>query len=196
MMSTAYTNRKGQTYYLCQGTVQTGKPHYYFAREPKGGPVEQLPDGYEIHEGANGLPFLAKSHPQVIHPAELTLVEAIVAQHPRAHNYRVTAKGGRIVISERIGADPDRLVPLLERLGGVFSRRAQEAREAIDQDARSSPVMRLILVDENKRTFRAERWCYSGSINGWVDINVAGRLRRLARMLIPKLGTHAFFDLY
>jgi hypothetical protein len=34
-VSVTYTNRKGRTYYLCQGTTKTGKPRYYFAREPK-----------------------------------------------------------------------------------------------------------------------------------------------------------------
>ena len=47
-MQVTYTNRKGRTYHLCQGVTRTGKPRYYFAREPKGKPVEQIPEGYEI----------------------------------------------------------------------------------------------------------------------------------------------------
>jgi len=39
-MPVTYTNRKGHTYYLCQGVTKTGKSRYYFAREPRGEPVE------------------------------------------------------------------------------------------------------------------------------------------------------------
>jgi len=52
------TNRKGLTYYLCKGATRTGKPHYYFALEPKGEPVEQIPEGFKIGESATGLVFL------------------------------------------------------------------------------------------------------------------------------------------
>ena len=58
-MNVTYTNRKGYTYYLCRGTTKTGKPRYYFAREPKGDPVEQIPEGYEIRESVNGILVLA-----------------------------------------------------------------------------------------------------------------------------------------
>jgi hypothetical protein len=34
-MPITYTNRKGVTYHLCRGVTKTGKPRYYFAREPK-----------------------------------------------------------------------------------------------------------------------------------------------------------------
>ena len=47
-MPVTYTNRKGLTYYLCRGLTKTGKPHYYFARESKDEPVEEMPPGYAI----------------------------------------------------------------------------------------------------------------------------------------------------
>ena len=56
--------------------------------------------------------------------------------------------------------------------------------------------MRFVLVDEDTRTFLAGRWCYSGSIDDWIDVGSTGSLDRLARALVPKLGTHAFFDLH
>jgi hypothetical protein len=34
-MPITYANRKGFTYTLCQGTTKTGKPRYYFVRDPK-----------------------------------------------------------------------------------------------------------------------------------------------------------------
>src|SRR5262249_49740979 len=35
-----YTNAKGKTYYLRQGTTKTEKPKYYFSMESNGGQVE------------------------------------------------------------------------------------------------------------------------------------------------------------
>jgi hypothetical protein len=75
-MAITYTNRKGKTYHLCRGTTKTGKPCYYFAREPKGEPVEQIPDGYEIRESVNGVVSLAKTRPQQILPDERAAVDA------------------------------------------------------------------------------------------------------------------------
>jgi hypothetical protein len=34
-MPFTYTNRRGDTYYLCQSTTKTGKPRYVFAREQR-----------------------------------------------------------------------------------------------------------------------------------------------------------------
>ena len=53
-----------------------------------------------------------------------------------------------------------------------------------------------VKVDAERRTFRAERWCYLGSIDDWIDIGPLGPLDRLARQLMPKLGTEQFFELF
>jgi hypothetical protein len=54
-MPVTCTNRKGKICYLCPGTTRTGKSRYYFAREPKGEPVDEIPEGYEIRELARKL---------------------------------------------------------------------------------------------------------------------------------------------
>ena len=63
-----YTSSKGLTYrlYAEEATLKSGHSRtiYYFtsgAPKPAARPVERLPDGYEIGEGRNGLPFLRKS---------------------------------------------------------------------------------------------------------------------------------------
>jgi heptaprenylglyceryl phosphate synthase len=79
-MRITHTNRKGVTFYLGRGVTKTGKPRYFFAREPaKGEPVEAIPEGYEIVESINGVVSLAKARPALIRPEELALVEAAVA---------------------------------------------------------------------------------------------------------------------
>ncbi len=53
-MPVTYTNRKGITFYLCQGVTKTGKARYYFARQPKDAPVEDVPAGYLVRESVKG----------------------------------------------------------------------------------------------------------------------------------------------
>ena len=195
-MTITYTNRKNVTYTLCRGTTKTGKPRYYFAREPKGEPVERIPEGYEIRESVNGVVSLARARPQQIRPDERATVEAALERHPKARNYRVDVKGKRIVIYERTGADIDDLSPLLRAIGGISSARQASLQEMLDKSAHFSPVMRFTLLDEQDRTFGAERWCYLGSIDDWIHVGRTGPAKRLAQELIPRLGTDAFFDIY
>lgn len=58
-------NSRGQTYFLHkQQAISNNNRHqalYFFAREIKEYPLAEIPSGYEIYEGRNGLPFLKKS---------------------------------------------------------------------------------------------------------------------------------------
>ena len=195
-MNITYTNRKGATYYLCQGTTKTGKPRYYFAREPKDEPVLEIPHGYEIRESVNGIVSLARERPRLIRPEEEAAVTSAIQQHPKPGDYRVDIKGKRIVIYERVGADIDDLSPILRMFGGITPAKRASLQQVLDRGARFSPVMRFTLLEAQDRTFGAERWCYLGSIDDWIHVGNTGPVRRLARQLIPRLGTEAFFDLY
>jgi hypothetical protein len=194
-VSITYTNRKGWTYYLCQGTTKTGKPRYYFAREPKDELLDEIPQGWEISESVNGIVSLVKKRPAQILPKEVEAVEAAVKRHPKSHNYRVNVRHDRIEIYESTGPDADELLSHLGRTGMLFGGREQEMREVLAQDAQFTPVMRFILADRAERTFRAERWCYLGSIDDWIFVD-AGPVAKLARRMIPTLGTDAFYELF
>ena len=193
-MPITYTNHKGITYYLCRGTTKTGKPRYTFAREPKGEPLEKIPDGWEIRESVNGVISLAKKRPQQILPEEVSTVEAAVQRHPKAHNYRVSVKPDRIEIYERVGADPDDLVSELEKIG-LLAPRTTRVRAILERRVQYTPVMCFILEDEAQRIFAAERMCYRSSVDGWLNLYRYGRIDRLAQELIPTLGTEAFYEL-
>jgi hypothetical protein len=70
-MPVTYTNRKGVTYTLCRGATSTGKPRYYFAREPKGEVVEEIPEGFKISESVNGTVSLARDRPAQVRPIDV-----------------------------------------------------------------------------------------------------------------------------
>jgi hypothetical protein len=193
-MQVTYTNRSDKIYYLCRGSTKTGKPRYYFASEPRGEPVEQVPEGYEIRESVNGVVSLARTRPAKILPEEQAAVEAQVARHPKARNYRVDIRGNHIVVYERTGPDVEDLLPALRQMGGLTAGRRQSLSETLDRGTRFTPVMRFTLSDKAERTFYAERWCYQSHTDGWVGVGPDGPLRPTARQFIPLLSTDALFD--
>jgi hypothetical protein len=196
-MPVTYTNRKGQTYYLCQGLTKTGKLRYYFAREPIEGPPDQIPEGYRISESVNGVVSLVKDRPQLIMPQEVAGVETVLARHPKGCDYRVGVQKNQIVIYERLGPDIDTLSAIFGKIS-AFQSDIVKARlqEQLDKLARFSPIMRFILVDQGERKFTAERWRYMGDIDDWIDSGESEKLEKLARRLIPKLGTDDFIELF
>lgn len=196
-MPVVYTNRKGHTYYLCQGTTKTGEVRYFFARHPKDGSPDHIPEGYRISESVNGVVSLVKDRPQLILPQEVASIEAALDRHPKGRDYRVAVQKNQIVIYERLGPDAELLSAIFGELSplppGIARKRVQEQ---LDKMARFSHIMRFILDDPGDRSFKAERWCYLGDIDDWIEIGETGRLDRLARRLIPKLGTDDFFELF
>ena len=59
-------------------------------------------------------------------------------------------------------------------------------------------VLRFTLADEQDRTFRVQRRCFLGSIDGWIDLWMSGRegkLPALVRKFCPHIGQESFFEL-
>jgi hypothetical protein len=197
-MPVIYTNRKGATYILCQSETKKGKPRYFFARESKEKVLDTIPAGYEIIESVNGVVSLITTRPQLISDNELLVVQQFVNKHPKAHQYKVSRKHKQLVIHEGIGPDWVELVRDLSELmrTPLTARQEVELRERDAARKHYAAVMRFTLQDEQQRLFNAERMCYLGSVDDWIPVRVAQPLAKLARTLIPTLGTEAFFDLY
>jgi hypothetical protein len=192
-MPVTYTNRKEMTYFLCKGTTKTGKPRYFFAREPKGETVDAIPEGYRVEESVNGIVSLVKDLPRLITPEERAAVEAALNRHPKGDHYRLGVKHNQIVVYERLGPD----VEILNTMFGIFGPLDhQHVREHLDRSAQYTPIMRFILDEPEKRDYHAERWCYRGSIDDWIYAGQSGKIETLARKLIPTLGTDDFYELY
>ena len=192
-MPVSYNNRKGVTYYLCRTITKTGKPRYVFAREPKGEPLEEIPEGWRISESVTGIVSLVKDHPGKILPEETAAVEAAVDRHPKSRDYRVAVKRDWIEVYERVGPDAEEVVAGLSGFGFESIRQIEQVRDFLDRGAQFSPVLRFILVDAAQRIFRVERMCYRSSVDGWLDVHQRGPVERLAREWVPRLGTDAFF---
>ncbi|MEK9164578.1 MAG: hypothetical protein AAB342_04400 [Chloroflexota bacterium] len=198
-MPITYTNRKGRTYYLRQGVTKTGKPRYYFTAKAEGNPVDKIPEGYTIQESVNGIVSLAKDRPMLILEKETDAVNLAVKKHPKAKNYRVSVKSDRIEIYEHVGPNATDLFAAFFKEEGFpipdanMAKRLQEEERVYGQ---FTPVMRFILTDEKNRRFRAQRMCYLGSIDDWIDIAYNETVAKLVSRLIPTLGTEEFFELF
>lgn len=195
-MPITHTNRKGITYSLCQGITKTGKPRYYFAREPQGEPVRQIPPGYEIRESVNGVVSLVKSRPALIRPAELAAIEAALKRNPHARKYRVGVKQHRIEVYEPVGPDTETVLAIFQQHGfDLDPARVSDFRAHRERDSQYTPVMRFTLMEAQQRLFRAERWCYRSRVDGWMTIGQPDGIEALAQDFIPVLGTEDFFEL-
>ena len=58
-----------------------------------------------------------------------------------------------------------------------------------------SPMLQFLLEDEKRRTFTAQRYCFIGSIDDWIDIG-HGPLTTLVKRYVKHLGQESYFDLF
>ncbi len=196
-MPISHTNRKGQTFFLCQGITKTGKPRYYFSKTARADTLEQVPAGHHIEESVNGVVSLVKDRQQLILPEEIQLVEDALRRHPKGNNYRVSAKGKQIVVYERLGPDAEGMADIFGKTLSMYSR--QELLEGVqallDKNAQYSPMLHFKLVNTADRTFCAERATYVSSLPEWVNICDCGPLQELVDEIIPLLDTDEYFEL-
>ena len=193
-MPVTYINRKGYTYYLCQGVTKKGRPRYFFSREPKGTVLEEIPEGYEIRESVNGVVSLAKSKPLELLDDEIAAVQQALDSHPEARKYRKDVKPRHITIYESLGPDMGELLPDVKEVVGS----EEEARQLLEKHrdtGQFTPVLRFTLMDRDNRLFEAERMCYRGGVEDWIGIALGKPIHELCAQLIPKLGTEEFFEL-
>jgi hypothetical protein len=191
-MPITYTNRKGLTYFLCRGITKTGRPRYFFARQPRDEPMDSMPSGYQIAESVNGVVSLVKERPRLIAPEERAAIEAALIRHPKSGNYRLAVNHKQIVVYERQGPDIEGLSAVFADLGPL----PQSVMRHLERSSQFTPILRFVLHDVDQRKFIAERWCFLGSIDDWINAGDTGDIEALARKLIPLLGTEQFFDLY
>ena len=62
--------------------------------------------------------------------------------------------------------------------------------------AHYQPVMRFTLVDEERRRFGPERFCFRGSVDNWIPIGPPGSLEQLAAKYLKHLGQDSLYELY
>jgi hypothetical protein len=195
-MAITHTNRRGEVYYLHQGQTKTGKPRYHFSRKKEGPLAESIPEGYEIYERPSAQVYLRKIIPTSILPEEVEVVKAGL-RRAGLNVFLVEAEKDAIVVHMPNRSKAD-LADFVERFrGGVSPGLADKWMEDMQNDCSFSAMMRFVLTDEDKRLFRAERWCFRGSIDGWILLfdGPSGGLAKVVAAYAPHLDKESFFDL-
>ena len=183
--------RTGKTYYLHVGPGKAGKPNYYFSGKADPPLAESVPSGFEIYENVAGQVFLRRKTPQLIRNQELALVRESLNRHAEEWRYKIEVKKNAIVIYEA----PDRNGALKE-IAMPWVSDSTIKRLAIE-GASYMAVMRFVLVDQEKRLFLAERFCFRGSVDDWIDIGgPAQTLPAVLRKFVKHLGKESLFELY
>ena len=184
-MPITHVNAKGKTYYLHQGTTKTGKPKYHFSPKSEGNLVEAIPEGYEIYEHPNTQAFLRQAQPKIITDAERQVVDDGMRKYSGVSHYKLDVKGKEILIytaDQNMGALND----ILQSFPGAMGKREQ-VEGILNQSAHYSPVMKFELIDENKRLFVTQRFCYRGSIDDWIYIGSSGELKLLVSRYVKHI---------
>lgn len=187
----SYTNRKGQTYYLCAATTKSGKRRYVMAKTPEGA-LTELPVGHTITESVNGQVSVARIQPRFITDAEEALVQAELSRCG-LDDCRCDAKGKYITVYEPLHS-PQNYSEMLKEMG-VAAMVAEDYISNTIKKGPFEPVMRFGLVDPDKRIFEVQRMTYRGT-GGWQSLHKGGSLADLTREYLPHLGKESFYELW
>lgn len=139
-MAVKHVNRKGQTFYLHETRTKTGKPKYFFSMKEDGVLVESIPEGHEVYENPDAQVFLRKKLPRFITDEESAVVREGLRKHAKGRHCMADVRERHIVVSHS------------ER-GDLYQK-----------------MLRFTLIDEDRRRFAAERWCFLGSIDDWIHL--------------------------
>ena len=192
-MSITYTNAKEKTYYLYQGTTKMGKPKYYFSTQPEGTLAEAIPAGFEIYENPNAQVFLGRIPPKLITDEERQVVEAGMRTSADVKDYKIDVKGNVIAIYTA-DQDIETLADLFKDLSPTPSANRQ-LMSLLRKEIQYSPMLQFLLEDEQRRLFTAQRYCFRGSIDAWIDIGY-GSLTTLVKQYVKHLGKESYFELF
>jgi hypothetical protein len=111
--------------------------------------------------------FLRRIPPKRITDAERQVVEDGMRTYADGQDYKIDVKGNAIVIYTA-DQDMDALVNLFQDVGSL--RDEAQIRRAIRREITYSPMLQFVLSDDKQRAFVAPRYCFTGSVDDWIDI--------------------------
>lgn len=193
-MPVQHTNRKGQTYFLHEGRTPKGSPKYYFSQNSDGNLVKQVPDGFEIYEKPDSAqPFLRRQQTSRVTAAEREFVLMACREVTGSRAVIVDLERDSIIVyfAERNEGNIDRLLGVLGVSRELLNR--PEMSEVLD--GHYEKLLRFTLVDEQRRLYSAERWCFRGRIDNWIPIGERGPLDQQVRTYARHLGQESYFEL-
>ena len=191
-MPISYTNRKGQKYFLHKRKDKAGKIRYHCSLKSEGDLATAVPEGFEIYEHPSGKVYCRRIPRQIIRSEEKAAIEYNLKLYTDLDSFLIDVTKNMIVVyTPNVELDDfDQILVGLSR--GLSADNRQEKSRYVDYEA----AMRFVLVGKKERAFVAQRFCYLGSIDDWIDISEPGKLVDLARVYLPHLGKDSYFDLH
>jgi len=190
-MNIQHITRTGKAYYLHIGQSKSGKANHFFSTKATGNLADSLPAGYEVYENIRGQVFLRRPPPKIITDDEIALVRQTLDNHAEEWRYKIETKKNAIIIHEASDS-----FAALQQIAPLWKSR-QELKDYAIRRANYMAVMRFVLVDAEKRLFLAERFCFRGSVDDWIDIGGGlGQLPMLLKKFVRHLGHESLYDLF
>jgi hypothetical protein len=131
--------------------------------------------------------------PKIITDEERQVVEDGMRKYAEVPDYKIDVKGNAIVVYT---ADQDRET-LADAFKDMYPTPAAytQLMTLLRQGIHYSPMLQFLLEDEKRRTFTAQRYCFIGSIDDWLDIG-HGPLTTLVKRYVKHLGQESYYELF
>jgi hypothetical protein len=150
-----------------------------------------MPEGFEIYQNVGGQVFLRRKTAKLITDEELALVKETLKAHVEEWRHKVEVKKTAVIIYE--ASDN---TAMLEDIALPWVSKAA-IKETPIRHASYMAVMRFVLHDPEKRLFLAQRFCFRGSVDDWIDIGGSAQpLPVVLRKFIKHLGQESIYELY
>jgi len=192
-MAIEYENRKEQIFYLHEGKTKTGKAKYFFSLKKEGDLVETIPEGFEIYENPQAQVFLRKILPKLITDEEIRVVEKGLEKYSELKKCIIDVRKEVITIFVS-----SRELNPFEIRDEALSRflNLDEVEKQLEQNAHYTPLLQFVLTDKDQRIFTAQRFCFLGSIDNWINIGNSQPLSQLVKQYLKHLGQDSFFEFF
>lgn len=153
-----------------------------------------IPEGFEIYENPNAQVFLRRIPPKLITDQELNTVKDGMEYFSHVDRYMLDVKKETISIFtpvQDISAISEFLRPTVTALG----KNHEDIQALLEQTLSFTSDLRFILVDKRTRLFHAQRYCYLGSIDDWIEIGSTDQLEILVKSYVKHIGQDSMYEL-
>ena len=151
-----------------------------------------MPEGFEVYENPNAQVFLRKIQPKIITDEEVAVVDNGMKKFTQLKYYLIDVKKNTIILF----LSNQNPVNLSEIFQSYHKFDAIDIPSVLPKYLDYSPLMQFVLIDENKRIFNPQRYCFRGSVDDWIDIGESGKLPELVKTYLKHLEQDSFYDLF
>ena len=189
-MARAFITRAGKSYFLKSKLTSKGNKTYYMTATEDDDCLDIVPHGYEIFEKPDiGMLYVRKSKPSKFSEEELKTISRHLKKNEELYDYQIDSVGKTLKIYTAEKELNERLFKIWE--SQLFP--AEKIQSLRKEYMRFEERMRVI---KEKDGYTFQRYCYRGSVDGWINIDGGTDLEELAEQNIKHLGFESYYDLF